>query len=147
LALLSQFDYGTRWGFGLTNLLSDQVKKMPMCSSQSAPLNDQYHEDDIVTLVPKEIAEEELMEAIARDLAEYVAAEQTGSTRAGQVSAQDAAQQLAPAAAAISPELLQQFDEIARDLAFMRKSVEQLAAKQEQMAQNIASLQAVEQNT
>jgi hypothetical protein len=46
----------------LTNLLSDQVKKMPMCSSQSPPLNDQYHEDDIVTLVPKEIAEEELME-------------------------------------------------------------------------------------
>jgi predicted metal-dependent RNase len=119
---------------------------MPMCSSQSPALNYQYQENDVVTLVPKEIAEEELVEAIARDLAEYVAAEQTGSTRARQVSAQDAAQQPAPAAAAISPQLVQQFEEIARDLAVMRKSVEQLAAKQEQMAQNIASLQTVEQS-
>jgi hypothetical protein len=119
---------------------------MPMRSSQSPPLNYQYNENDVVPLVPKEIAEEELVEAIARDLAEYVAGEQTGSTRAGQVSAQDAAQQPAPAAAAISPELVQQFEDMARDLAIMRKSIEQFAAKQEQMAQNIASLQTVEQN-
>jgi hypothetical protein len=146
LAVLSQFDYGTRWGFGLNSLLSDQVKKMPMCSSQSPPLNYRYHENDVVPLVPKEIAVEELVDAIARDLAEYVAAKQTGSIRAGQVSAQDAAKQPAPVAAAISPELIQQFEEIALDLAVMRKSIEQLAAKQEQMAQNIASLQTVEQN-
>jgi hypothetical protein len=146
LAVLSQFDNGTRWGFGLNSLLSDQVKKMPMCSSQSSPLNYQYNENDVVPLVPKEITGEELVEAIARDLAEYVAAEQTGSARAGQVSAQGAAQQPAPVAAAISPELIQQFDEIALDLAVMRKSIEELAAKQEQMAQNIASLQTVEQN-
>jgi hypothetical protein len=119
---------------------------MPMCSSQSSPLNYQYNENDVVPLVPKEITGEELVEAIARDLAEYVAAEQTGSARAGQVSAQGAAQQPAPIAAAISPELIQQFDEIALDLAVMRKSIEELAAKQEQMAQNIASLQTVEQN-
>ena len=37
-------------------------------------------------------------------------------------------------------------DEVARDLAAMRNSVEQLAAKQELMAQNIATLQAAEQD-
>ena len=81
-----------------------------------------------------------------------VAAEQTGSTPAGQMSARDAAPQStpvtqtapAPAAAAISPELVRQFEDMARDLAVMRNSVEQLAAKQEQMAHNIATLQAVE---
>jgi hypothetical protein len=54
--------------------------------------------------------------------------------------------QTAPAlaAAAISPELVRL--EVARDLAVMRNSVEQLAAKQEQMAQNIATLQAAEQD-
>jgi hypothetical protein len=36
--------------------------------------------------------------------------------------------------------------EVARDLAVMRNSVEQLAAKQEQMAHNIATLQAAEQD-
>ena len=49
----------------------------------------------------------------------------------------------APAAVAISPELVRL--EVARDLAVIRNSVEQLAAKQEQMAQNIATLQAAEQ--
>ena len=84
-----------------------------------------------------------------------VAAEQTGSPRAGQVSAQDAALPQpapvnqtvpAPAAAATSPELVQQLEAIARDLAVVRHSVEQLAAKQEQMAHNIAALQAAEQD-
>jgi TolA-binding protein len=49
----------------------------------------------------------------------------------------------APAAVAISPELVRL--EVARDLAVIRNSVEQLAAKQEQMAQTIATLQAAEQ--
>ena len=49
----------------------------------------------------------------------------------------------APAAVAISPELVRL--EVARDLAVIRNRVEQLAAKQEQMAQNIATLQAAEQ--
>jgi hypothetical protein len=55
-------------------------------------------------------------------------------------------QRLSPAlaAAAISPELVRL--EVARDLAVIRNSVEQLAAKQEQMAQNIATLQAAEQD-
>jgi hypothetical protein len=48
------------------------------------------------------------------------------------------------AAAAISPELVRL--EVARDLAAMRDSIDQLAAKQEQMAQNIATLQAAEQD-
>ena len=47
------------------------------------------------------------------------------------------------AEAAISPEFVRL--EVARDLAVIRNSVEQLAAKQEQMAQNIATLQAAEQ--
>ena len=67
-------------------------------------------------------------------------------------SAGDAAPQSTPvtqtapalAAAAISPELVRL--EVARDLAVMRNSIEQLAAKQEQMAQNIATLQAAEQD-
>jgi hypothetical protein len=50
----------------------------------------------------------------------------------------------APAATAMSPELVRL--EVARDLAAMRDSIDQLAAKQEQMAQNIATLQAVEQD-
>jgi hypothetical protein len=56
-----------------------------------------------------------------------VAAEQTGSAPAGQVSASDAAATSA----------------MARDLAVMRNSVEQLAAKHEQMAQDITTLKAV----
>jgi hypothetical protein len=85
-----------------------------------------------------------------------VAAKQTGTTPAGQVSTQDAALSQpaalvtqtvpAPAAAATSPELVQQLEAIARDLAVVRNSVEQLAAKQEQMAHNIATLQAAEQD-
>ena len=57
----------------------------------------------------------------------------------------------APAAVAISPELVRL--EVARDLAVIRNSVEQLAnkveelaAKQDQMSQNIVTLQAVEKD-
>ena len=74
------------------------------------------------------------------------------STRLDARPARHAAQQSTPftqtapalAAAAISPELVRL--EVARDLAVMRNSIEQLAAKQEQMAQNIAALQAAEQD-
>jgi hypothetical protein len=67
------------------------------------------------------------------------------STRLDARPARDAAPQITPvtptapalAAAAISPELVRL--EVARDLAVMRNSIEQLAAKQEQMAQNIAA--------
>jgi hypothetical protein len=54
--------------------------------------------------------------------------------------------QVSAAAAAPSAELLQQLKPMALDLAVLRRSVEQLAANQEQMAQNIATLQAVEQD-
>ena len=75
------------------------------------------------------------------------------STRLDARPARDAAPQSTPvtqtapalAAAAISPELVRL--EVARDLAAMRNTVEQLAAKQEQMAENIAALQAAEQDT
>jgi len=81
------------------------------------------------------------------------------STRLDAGSARDAAPQPLPftqtspalAAAAISPELLRL--EVARDLAVIRNSVEQLAnkveelaAKQDQMSQNIVTSQAVEQD-
>ena len=76
--------------------------------------------------------------------------EQTGSAPAGQVSAPVAAARTAPfnqtasvPGAATSSELAQQFDVMARDLAVMRNSVEQLAAKHEQMAQDITTLKAV----
>jgi hypothetical protein len=52
----------------------------------------------------------------------------------------------APAAAATSPELVQQLEAMARDLTAVRHSVEQLADKQEQMARNIATLQTIEQD-
>ena len=73
------------------------------------------------------------------------------STRLDATPARDAAPQSTPvtqtapalAAAAISPELVRL--EVARDLAVIRNSLEQLAAKQEQMAQKIATLQAAEQ--
>jgi hypothetical protein len=74
------------------------------------------------------------------------------STRLDARPARDAAPQSSPvtqtaptlAATAISPELVRL--EVARDLAAMRDSIEQLAAKQEQMAQTIATLQAAEQD-
>jgi hypothetical protein len=50
------------------------------------------------------------------------------------------------AATVTSPELLQHLKPIALDLAIVRHSIEQLAAKQEQMLQNIATLQAVDED-
>ena len=49
------------------------------------------------------------------------------------------------AGAAPSRELVQQLAPIARDLAAVRRGVEQLAAKQEQIDQNIVTLQAIDQ--
>ena len=67
----------------------------------------------------------------------------------GRGSAQDVAlpvpQRTAPAAAVTPPELAQ-LDPMARDLAAMRRSLDQLAAKQEEMAQNVARLEAAEQD-
>jgi DNA-binding winged helix-turn-helix (wHTH) protein len=48
-----------------------------------------------------------------------------------------------PAMAATAPDPAQQLEPLASNLDVVRRSVEQLAAKQEQMAQNIATLQAV----
>ena len=77
----------------------------------------------------------------------------TKSSPDGLMLAQDAApppsasvtQTSAPTAAATSPELVQ-LEPMARDLAVMRRSLEQLAAKQEQMAQDIATVQAIDQD-
>ena len=51
-----------------------------------------------------------------------------------------------PAAATTSPELAQQLIPLTFNLDVMRRSVDQLAAKQEQMAQNIAALHAVDED-
>src|SRR6266566_3489431 len=51
-----------------------------------------------------------------------------------------------PAMAAIAPDPVQQLEPLASNLDVVRRSVEQLAAKQEQMAQNIATLQALEED-
>jgi hypothetical protein len=48
-----------------------------------------------------------------------------------------------PAMAATVPDAVQQLEPLAFNLDVVRRSVEQLAAKQEQMAENIATLQAV----
>jgi hypothetical protein len=50
------------------------------------------------------------------------------------------------AVAATSPDPVQQLEPLALNLDTVRRSVEQLAAKQEQMAQNIATLQTVEED-
>jgi hypothetical protein len=84
-----------------------------------------------------------------------VAPVQTQPAAAGQRSGQVAAlpqpapapqTMPAPAAAATAPASVQQLEAMARDLAVVRRSVEQLAAKQEQMAHSIAALQALEQD-
>ena len=82
-----------------------------------------------------------------------VVAKQNRSTPGGRMSAQDVlpqsgsiTQKPAQAAAAVTPELTQQLEAITRDLAAMRRRVDQLAATQEQMTHSIASLQAVEQD-
>ena len=51
-----------------------------------------------------------------------------------------------PAVAATSPDLVQQLEPLASNLDVVRRSVEQLAARQDQMAQNIATLRAVEED-
>ena len=51
-----------------------------------------------------------------------------------------------PAVAATAPDPVQQLEPLASNLDVVRRSVEQLAAKQEQMAQNIATLQAVDED-
>jgi hypothetical protein len=51
-----------------------------------------------------------------------------------------------PALAATSPDPMQQLVRLAFNLDAVRRSVEQLAAKQDQMAQNIANLQAIEED-
>ena len=51
-----------------------------------------------------------------------------------------------PAVAATSTDPVQQLEPLASNLDVVRRSVEQLAAKQDQMAQNIATLQAVEED-
>ena len=51
-----------------------------------------------------------------------------------------------PAVAATAPDPVQQLEPMASNLDVVRRSVEQLTAKQEQMAQNIAALQAVEED-
>jgi hypothetical protein len=48
--------------------------------------------------------------------------------------------------AATAPDPVQQLEPLASNLDVVRRSVEQLATKQEQMAQNIATLQAVEED-
>ncbi len=56
------------------------------------------------------------------------------------------AQPPAPAGSATSPEMAQQMQTIARDVTIMRHSLDQFAAKQEEMAQTVATLQAAEQD-
>jgi hypothetical protein len=51
-----------------------------------------------------------------------------------------------PAVAATSPDPAQQLEPLVSNLDVVRRSVEQLAAKQDQMTQNIAALQAVEED-
>jgi hypothetical protein len=69
-----------------------------------------------------------------------------GSAQKPAVSQSAPIAQTAPPAAAATTSEFTQLEPIAHDLAAMRRSLEQLAAKQEQMAQNIAAMQAAEQD-
>ena len=51
-----------------------------------------------------------------------------------------------PAVTATSPDPMQQLEPLASNLDVVRRNVEELATKQDQMAQNIATLQAVEED-
>ncbi len=51
-----------------------------------------------------------------------------------------------PVVASTSPASVQQFESLTSNLDVVRRSLEQLAAKQEQMARNVATLQAVEED-
>ncbi len=74
-----------------------------------------------------------------------VTAEQTSSTAEVRASGQNTAPQSTPA---LAPTLgsESQLEAVLRDLAALRRSVEELAAKQDQMAQSIATIQAVQQD-
>ncbi len=67
---------------------------------------------------------------------------------ASNVASEPVSKSSEPASVAVgrSPEALHQLDTMVSDLAVVRRIVEQLAAKQEQMAQDIATLQATKQN-
>ena len=67
------------------------------------------------------------------------------STRCGTSAIGAGHSDISPTAAATTPEFAQ-LEPMARDLAAMRRSLEQLAVKQEQMAQNIATVQAIQQD-
>jgi len=51
-----------------------------------------------------------------------------------------------PTAAGVSSEVVQQLEPMARDLAVVRRNVEELAERQEKMSQYVATLRAVEQD-
>jgi hypothetical protein len=99
-------------------------------------------------------AAKQIVRTWAPSLAWLLPVSTTTSPPDGPVSAQNAAlpqsapltQSAAPASAVAVGELVQQIEPITRDLTIVRRSLEQIAAKQEQMAQNIATLQAAEQD-
>ncbi len=83
----------------------------------------------------------------------WIPSASTTKAPVGQMSGQDATlPQSAPvarpptSAAATPPESVQQIETMARDLTVVRHSLEQLSAKQEEMAQTVATLQAAEQD-
>jgi hypothetical protein len=70
-----------------------------------------------------------------------------GSTSTNQASNTSVAQKPAPVAATVSFESLEQFKTMAQDLNVVRQKLEQLTAGQQQMAQKIAALQALQQDS
>jgi len=99
-------------------------------------------------------AAKQIVRTWAPSLAWLLPLSTTTSPPDGPVSAQNAAlpqsapltQSAAPASAFAVGELVQQIEPITRDLTIVRRSLEQIAAKQEQMAQNIAKQQPAVQN-
>jgi hypothetical protein len=69
-----------------------------------------------------------------------------GDRESAQGAALPRSEPVTPSAATASPEVVRLLEPMAGDLADVRRSLEQLAAKQEQMAKNIARLQAVEED-
>jgi hypothetical protein len=173
-----------------------QLLEVPMDSSQDLPLNDRYHERDVVTRIrdfdtkrhasdkrtvktaerhigvvgDKRIgmptrARPSIGRRMFRSVSRFFIAVLlgVGATLAWQAHGDQAKEVIttwapslrqvvpsttkSPTSATSSPELVQQLEPMARDLAIVRRGLEQLTAKQEQMSRSIATLHTIEKTS
>ena len=138
--------------FALTH--GDRAKEMVMTwgSSLAGSSSDWKWRSDEAKMVVKEVWASSIDWLMKNSPLRFdTVAEQKGSASTGQASKREAApsasvaQKPAPVAATVPIESLEQFKSMAQDLNVVRQTLEQLTAGQQQMAQKIASLQALQQ--